>query len=128
MDRIEGSFPGGPRKRDEDEDGPDHSERAFARVEDLWRHTTARFLRTKHRSRLKRILWGFAITLVVAAGVGLYVGIQSHRTAEELAREQDARAQTIKGLDLEGERQKILQELWKMETLEKLPTGPTGGG
>ena len=127
MEKIAGSFPGGPRRRAEVDGPTEASERAFLRVEELSDRTTARFLRDRKRSRLKRVLWGFVMVLLAAGLTGLWVGVASHRTAEELAREQEAAAREARESEIAAERQKILQELWKMESLEKAPTPTTSG-
>lgn len=127
MDRISGSFPGGPRRREDGEGPTPESERAFARVEDLSQQEVVQFLRSLRRDRAKRVLLGFLLALVLAGGVGFYVGMSSHRTAEELARQEEAAAQGPEALSLPEERRKVLQELWKMEDLEKAPRPPTSG-
>ena len=46
------------------------------------------------------------------------MGLQANRTSEEIAAEQDGRVQ--EGFDLSRERNKVLQQLWLMEDLERV--------
>ncbi len=60
---------------------------------------------------------GLVASLIIAAGVGTYLGLQSKKTAEELAQQEmeESESDTNKELD------RLLNELWKMEDLERAP-------
>ena len=72
--------------------------------------------RTK-KLRKRRLLIGLVTFLVVGVGMGAYIGLQSRKTAEELA-EQEAEGSEV---DIKKEADRLLNELWRMEDLERAP-------
>lgn len=120
MAKIQGPYPGGPRRRDEDEAPPPV---VLESVEELEAHRQEGARRHRERRRRRRIAAAFVATTLVAGGVGLWLGIRSHRSAEDVARELQEK-QDVEQL-LEKERRRILQELWRMEELERAPRPPS---
>lgn len=115
MERIDGAYPGGPRKRD-DEDGGESRRPNLAPAEEREGRLHDRHRRIVRRRRKKRILVGFLVALLVAGGLGFWMGFQANRTSEEIAAEQESGRE--RGFDLTRERNTILQQLWLMEDLE----------
>jgi hypothetical protein len=74
----------------------------------------------KQRARHKRLAVGFFFSLIVAVAVGGYIGISSHRTEEEVAREMEGEAGPGKA-DMEKQMDRLIDEMWKSEALEKGP-------
>lgn len=118
MDRINGAYPGGPRKRDDDEEGDHDADRPkLTRAEEREGRLHQRHRRAVRRRRKKRLLVGFVVAVLVAGGVGFWMGLQANRTTEEIAAEQENRPE--QEFDLTRERNTILQQLWLMEDLER---------
>lgn len=116
MSGFGGRYPGGPRRRDGDEDPvPRPHLEGVDEIEDRRARSSTRYS-TKRRARRVRI--GFLVAILVSGGIGLALGYLSHQTPEDLAREQErARAESF---DASQEVNRVLLELWKMEDLEKL--------
>ncbi|MBI4539329.1 MAG: hypothetical protein HY704_07470 [Gemmatimonadetes bacterium] len=116
MAKIRGPYPGGPRRPAEGEPGHpvvlEGGEEVEARLKEGARQ------RHERRKR-KRILAALVAVVLVALGVGTWLGIRSYRSAREIASEKQ-RAEEGRRL-IEQERQRILQELWRMEALERAP-------
>ncbi len=112
MSEITGGYPGGPPRHAEQEGaGPElaHGES----VEDRRVEQGASFRKER---RQKRLMIGLVISLLAAASAGAYYGIQSKQSAEELAQEENSNRQEG---DLDQQTDRILNELWKMEGLER---------
>lgn len=118
MDRINGAYPGGPRKRD-DGGGDEDRRRKLDRAEEIEGRLHQRHRSAVRKRRKKRLLVGFAVAVLVAGAAGFWMGLQANRTTEEIAAEQERRPE--KGFDLSSERNKVLQQLWLMEDLERAP-------
>lgn len=118
-ERMRGSYPGGPSKREADDA---ESRRAtgrtrLTRAEEMEaRAHEGRRARIRRRRR-KRLIVGFAVAIVVAGAAGFWMGLQSHRTAEEIAAEQERRQR--EQFDFGAESDRLLQQLWLMEDLER---------
>lgn len=112
--QLSGSFPGGPSRRDQtpQRSGPPRLRR-MADIEETFARRSLDRRRDKRRSRL---VAGFVGMLLVAGVAGVFLGLQSHTTAEEItaAREEANRRE----LDLSSEVNRTLLELWKMEDVE----------
>lgn len=52
--------------------------------------------------------------------MGLWVGLESHRTDEELVQEMEGESESP-GFDLEKQTDRIIDEIWKTEALERIP-------
>ncbi|MFQ5536026.1 MAG: hypothetical protein ACE5GJ_01120 [Gemmatimonadota bacterium] len=68
------------------------------------------------RARRRRVIVGGFVVVLLALGLGLVLGIASHRTAQEVVEAQ--RAQRRKDFDISREVNRTLLELWKMEDVE----------
>lgn len=115
MSGITGGYPGGPphhdpQERTEDSDGPE-----LRSGESVEASVAGHAVHGKKKRRKRRLVIGAVTSLIVAAGVGAYVGMQSRTTAEELAQEEIAETET----DIGKEADRLINELWKMEELER---------
>ena len=118
MNRIQGSYPGGPRRRDATPAEGEGAARRLERVEEVEARLD-RATRARERRRRSRRIWSaLVLALVAAGGAGLYLGFHAHRTSEELTVER-TREQQQEQLDLTRETNRLLLELWKMEDLER---------
>ncbi len=113
-DRIRGSFPGGPTRKDTSpqREGPPRT----GRVEELEAARAARSVRIRRKARKRRVVWGFVVSLLVAGGIGLALGLGTHTTAEELTAE--AQQTRTRDMDISQEVNRTLLELWRMEEVE----------
>lgn len=119
MNRISGSYPGGPKR----EQLKTKEERGFSkwipRVVDLERSAGRRSLRHRNRARRTHLLAVVGLTLVVSGIGGMYMGLQAHKSSEDLARAEREKARPADIDLLLGEADRLLNELWKMEDLER---------
>lgn len=82
-------------------------------------HAARRYTRRGSRQRRKRLLYGFLSAVVVSGGVGMYMGLQSHTTLEEVrAKEAAAAAGPAGSGELSSVLNKAMMELWKVEDVE----------
>ena len=118
MSRISGSYPGGPsRDRSEVDKRADKRLDDLASVAQIETRRGAGVVRTLGRQRRKRAVIGVVVSIIIAGSAGVWMGLQSHRTAEDLAAEQ--RAQAEAEFNLKRESNRLINELWKMEDLER---------
>ena len=115
--KIRGTFPGGPRKSVAAVERT--APARLGRVEQIEDRAALRYVRHGSRRRQKRLLYGFLSAIVVSGGVGVYMGLRSHSTLEEVRAEAaaDARGPVGPG-DLSSEVNKAMLELWRMEDVE----------
>lgn len=118
-DRIGGAFPGGPsRKGSTEERG---SKPRLTRVEDIELRKAAQRERRARRRRLKRLAAGVGLSVVVAGAGGVYLGLQSHQSIDEIRSEQSFAEESESGFDMSEISQEVnrtLLELWRMEQVE----------
>ena len=114
MSGITGSYPGGPRRHDSEGRTADSDAPELRGGESVERSVAGRVARGKRKRRNRRLVIGFVTSFIAAAGVGAYVGLQSKTTAEDLAQHE-----MQEELDLSGEVDRVLNELWKMEDLDR---------
>jgi len=82
MNRIQGSYPGGPRRRyATPAEGEGAVPRRLERVEEVEARLD-RATRARERRRRSRRIWSaLVLALVAAGGAGLYLGFHGHRTS-----------------------------------------------
>mgnify|MGYP005858448685 CR=1 FL=1 len=85
-------------------------------MEDLEAARAARTVRIRGKARRRRMAWGFIVSLLLAGGLGLMLGLQSHATVEDLSA--GARETRSQDLDISQEVNRTLLELWRMEEAE----------
>ncbi len=117
MRRISGSYPGGPsRDRSEVDKRADKRLDDLASVEQIETRRGVGIVRARGKQRRRRLILGLVVSILVAGSGGVWMGLRSHRTAEELAAEQrEAEAE----FNLRRESDRLINELWKMEDLER---------
>lgn len=121
MSEMRGRYPGGPSRRQPgEEDGPSGPRPKLATVEEIEARAATGSRVHRHRMRRRRILLGFFLSLILAGAFGIWLGFQSHRTDEELAREMSERASGTE-FELDKQADRLINEMWKAEALEKLP-------
>jgi hypothetical protein len=123
-----GSYPGGPRRRDEraptvGEERAPGAPRVTA-AEDIEAHIVEAQGDLRRRRRAKRILSGLIAAVVVAGGIGLVLGFRAHKTSEAITDERNAEGKPKGGFDPLFQTNRVLDELWKMEIKQRQPTPP----
>lgn len=114
--RIRGSFPGGPKHSQ-----PGPGLRRAPRVESvevIEARKARRTLERRSKRRRMRVLLGFAFAMVVAGGLGWYIGFARHHTAEELTAVN--KVDRSRDLDISWQVNRTLLQLWQMEDVEAL--------
>jgi hypothetical protein len=121
MARIRGNYPGGPRRdRGDAEEGA--SPPRLERIEDIESRVGRKSRAHAERRRSRRVWSGFVVAVILAAGIGLYVGMVTHRTSEEITEERNDQRELQQ--DITRETNRVLLELWRMEDVEKQATPP----
>ncbi len=121
MDRISGAYPGGPTRHEE----PGHAEldeppRTIRSGEDQARRAGLRGRDARLRRRRIRAVVGVSVTLLLSAAVGIYWGFSTVRASDELV-EWEVGGVNKPDAELSREVGRLIDELWKMEELERLP-------
>ena len=123
MKKIHGRYPGGPSRGGEGEAEPARGEsQSLPTVEELEGRASQGSQRRKAIRRRRRAIVALVASLAVAGGVGLWIGLGSHRTDEEMAQEMEVEVESP-GFDLEKQTDRIIDEIWKTEALERIPRG-----
>ncbi len=78
----------------------------------------------RRKQRKRRLALGIVFSIAVAAAIGGWLGLQSHRTDQEIAEGIRGQARGVE-FDLNKQADRLINEIWKTEALEKLP-GPRG--
>jgi len=113
---MRGTFPGGPRKSVAAAERTAPARLGCVQIEE---QAARRYTRRGSRQRRKRLLYGFLSAVVVSGGVGMYMGLQSHTTLEEVrAKEAAAAAGPAGSGELSSVLNKAMMELWKVEDVE----------
>jgi hypothetical protein len=126
---IGGSYPGGPRRKSSPDAETVGEQRApgetrLDRVEDIEARRD-QLGRSKHRrQRTKRVLKGLLAALVVASGIGVFLGYRSHKSSEQITSERNAQTPPKQGFDPLFQTNRVLDELWKMEIKQRQPSPP----
>ena len=119
MSKIQGMFPGGPRRQDESPDEGDRTGADLRSGEDVDADATASSIGRRARRKRRSILIGVLVTIVIAGATGGYIGYQAIVTAEELAAQERAKANASgKVSELERIKDDAMRELWEMEAAE----------
>ena len=116
---ISGSYPGGPKKQTLRSKKESERHATIPGASDLERWARHARVEIQRRKRARRIKVGFACALLAAGGVGGYVGLSTHTTPEQLAEEERAKVQNSS--EFSDQANRLLNELWKMEDLERAP-------
>src|SRR3954469_1931501 len=103
MSGIGGSYPGGPRRGagDADRVGEQRTPGAarVERAEDIEARITEARKGAGQWRRNKKLLSGLLAAMLVAGGVGLYLGYRAHETSEEITNARNAIPAPAAGFD-----------------------------
>lgn len=119
LSSISGSYPGGPKKQTLRSKKERKSHPTIPGVNDLERWARDARVETERRNRARRIKVGLVCVLLAAGGVGGYVGLSAHTTPEQLAEKERSKARSRGEISDQADR--LINELWKMEDLERAP-------
>ncbi len=134
MDRISGAYPGGPTgQAGLGQSGSEEPPRAIRTAEDRARMADRRSQDDRLRSRRVRAALGVSTALVLSAAAGISWGlISAARASDEMVEWEDG-GMTLPMIErndggrtrpedqLSRELDRLVNELWKMEELERLP-------
>lgn len=121
MNAMRGRYPGGPSRRDGADGESSGPERVhLASVEEMETRSSRASRKIRAKRRRKRLVLGFILSAAGAALAGGYVGLSTHRTSAELAQELDQKHRPARD-DLEQQMNRLIDEMWKSEALEKRP-------
>jgi len=124
MSGLRGRYPGGPSRRaDPDDDTPHRGKVHLASVAEIEAKAAAGALHRRGQSRKKRLYIGLTVSVALALALGGYIGFSSHRTADELVQEMEGAATKAGKSDLDRQMDRMIDEMWKSEALEKGPGG-----
>lgn len=128
MSGMGGSYPGGPRRSagDTEKIGEHRVPGAprVARAEDIEAHITEGQRGLVRRRRNKRLLSGLLVAMLLAGGIGVFLGYRTHRTSEEITNARNVTLEPKAGFDPTFQTNRILDELWKMEMKQRQPGPP----
>src|SRR6185503_2301666 len=102
-----GRYPGGPTRPSSEGDGPRATPR-LDRVEEMEARRGRKSRAREQRRRSRRFWSGLGVALFLAAGVGLYIGIVTHRTSEQLTDERNDQRELQR--DITQETNRVLLE------------------
>lgn len=117
MDRIPGSYPGGPKRPGVEEEAPRRLPHRLRRAEDYEEGAQQRQLTRTRKARRRRLLLGGVVVLLVAVASGLWLGFQAHQSAEDLA--QGGQNELSDLLNFKAEADRVLHEIWRMEDFDR---------
>ena len=114
--RMRGTFPGGPRKSvvATERNAPTR----LASVQQIEEQAARSYTRRGSGKRRKRLFFGFLSAVVVSGALGLYMGLQSHTTLEEVRAAEAAAAKRPAAGEFSNELNKAMAEHWRMEDVE----------
>ena len=115
MSGITGSYPGGPRRHGQEEEAGQDPQAEIRDGESIEASIAARRTGRTKKRRNRRLVIGLVTSFIAAAGVGAYFGMRSITTAEDLAQEEMKEGE----MDLKKQSDRLINELWKMEDLER---------
>ena len=113
---MRGTFPGGPRKSvvATERNAPTR----LASVQQIEEQAARSYTRRGSGRRRKRLFYGFLSAVAVSGALGLYMGLQSHTTLEEVRAAEAAAAKRPAAGEFSNELNKAMAELWRMEDVE----------
>ena len=121
MDRISGAYPGGPSRERVEGDESHAPPPAIRGGEDREQRAALRMQHDKLRSRRTRLVVGVGVTLLLSAAAGTYWGLSAIKTSDELAEVERERLNQSQADIVGRELDRLVDELWKMEDLERAP-------
>ncbi len=121
MDQFSGAYPGGPTRREPL--GQAESKEALPAIrcgeDNEWR-AGLRGQEGRLKSRRVRAVLGVGTTLLISAAAGIYWGFSAARASDELA--ENARVMVDRpDVDVSREMDRLIDELWKMDELDRAP-------
>lgn len=121
--RIGGSYPGGPRRRSAGDAEPEPT--PLPSVEERGSRGRAARRSARERRRRRRAVGVLVAASVLAGGAGFVLGVQANRESEELTAERE-QARTSSGIAgmLRGETDRVIQQMWLSEIIEREAVGP----
>ena len=124
MSELRGRYPGGPSRKGVD-DGTAAPRRKVKldSVEEIEARASAGSQARRQKQRRKRVAMGVIFSISLAGAVGVWIGFQSHRSEEEIAQELRGQVRGGQEFDLNKQADRLINEMWKTEALEKLPGG-----
>ena len=108
-------FPGGPNRRDDAKQERERTKTRLRSGEDLEAGIRVRQSELKASGQRRSMVIALTVAVVVAGVTGLYVGLQSRVTPEELAERERLEKEASELDDLARE---VMGELWRMEEIE----------
>jgi len=116
-----GRYPGGPSRKGVDDADPTPKRKVrLSTVSEIEGMAAAGAEQRKRKARKKRLLRGLIFSVIVSGTVGAYLGFSSHRTDAELAEELNHDREAPE-MDLQKQADRLINEMWKSEALEKPP-------
>ncbi|RMH22776.1 MAG: hypothetical protein D6701_01090 [Gemmatimonadetes bacterium] len=76
--------------------------------------------RRRKKERARRVAIGFIVVVILAGGLGIYMGAEATQSADELVQAERERNRADALIGKEADR--LINELWKMEDLERVRT------
>jgi len=120
MERIAGTYPGGPRRAELRPDDADLAPVFVPRVAELESWVRKGQTRRRKKERARRVAIGFIVVVILAGGLGIYMGAEATQSADELVQAERERNRADALIGKEADR--LINELWKMEDLERVRT------
>ncbi len=122
MDEISGAYPGGPTRRERfGQAESNEARRAIRSGEDNERRAGLRGQDERLRRRKLRAVLGVSATLLLSAAAGIYWGLSSAARASDELMENVGVGINRPEADISREMDRLIDQLWKMEELDRLP-------
>ena len=115
-EHITGAYPGGPSSGYPG--GAQHPRAAIRGIGDFEALRERQVLRGKHRRRVKHVIEVLVLGLALALSAGIYLGFEAHVSPE---RATEKVLESNGEIDVSDEMRWLVNELWRMENMERLP-------
>ncbi len=115
-DHITGTYPGGPSAGCDRESR--HQPAAIRGIGDVEALRERLDLRQRHRRRVRHAIEVLILGMALAVSAGAYVGFEAH---DSPAKATETVLEGHGDIDLSDEMRLLLNELWTMEDMERLP-------